>query len=437
MCEIEGYQSQVAAYRNVIDDKGAQTIELKRENEALKAQLGQTSKGMPWDIGAFFYKGGQRASCNHNIEELGSAYESRIEKQIDEIEKLKQLLKEKEAQLQRQKMKFSRQLEDLRHKEAVTSPKTTDLEIKGKWTQLAFLIRQLVESHLDVAFDQTTVREVPVIPTFPAALQYQLQSSRLRPLILEAGVWHHLYFHIFRPHASHWGGPVGETFASAFQKISGIIKDTDSSKSQKSAMEEFHDWRTRSVGFAKLTTDAGFNLQAAANRFCETMVWPITGQSQAAGDDVTEIISLAAELDLILRSSKADFTVFITNLNLAGKPPNFWFPYDLNIMGFTHRLRPPHDIYEVDSAVIVDVAVTPGILKRGTADGKKYDNVMVLVKLEALCSEQTAYDGLKVPDQLTPQRQKSDRKKHNIKKEEIEDWRNEDVDLVAFPPRWK
>ncbi|KAK4175905.1 hypothetical protein QBC36DRAFT_291003 [Triangularia setosa] len=109
MSEIEDFQSQLAAYQNVIDDKAAQTIELRRENEALRVQLSQAGKGSFWGLGAILSKVSQKASCYHNIEKLKSSYESHIQKQYGEIEKPGKMLKEKEAYIQHLSMKFARQ----------------------------------------------------------------------------------------------------------------------------------------------------------------------------------------------------------------------------------------------------------------------------------------------------------------------------------------
>ncbi|KAK4175906.1 hypothetical protein QBC36DRAFT_291004 [Triangularia setosa] len=156
-------------------------------------------------------------------------------------------------------------------------------------------------------------------------------------------------------------------------------------------------------------------------------------ENETITNDVVEIFTLVTELDLILHSSEAEFQVFITNYTLSEKPRHFWFPYNSAFMDYTHLLRPLSDIYNVDKSVIVDVAISPGIIKCGTTDGRKYDNAIILIRLEALCSLLPAYDGLKVPEQLISQRHKSGRTRHSIKKEDTDDWRNEGVDMLVLP----
>ena len=107
--------------------------------------------------------------------------------------------------------------------------------------------------------------------------------------------------------------------------------------------------------------------------------------------DALSIVQKAAELDRIFRLSKADFHVFITRVKLPlVRPPSFGFEFDPETMErFTDMPLP--DLANTTERV-VDLAVSPGILKSGNADGANYGSERVLIKLQALCNLQPTLD---------------------------------------------
>lgn len=101
--------------------------------------------------------------------------------------------------------------------------------------------------------------------------------------------------------------------------------------------------------------------------------------------DALNIVNKAATLDRVFRQSRANFHVFITRLKLPlAHPPSFGFGFDSETMERTTSL--PTLGEDDDPTAIVDLAVSPGILKAGNADGENYNAERVLVKLQALCN---------------------------------------------------
>jgi hypothetical protein len=100
--------------------------------------------------------------------------------------------------------------------------------------------------------------------------------------------------------------------------------------------------------------------------------------------DLYDIVQNAAHLAGIFRISKADFQVFITRIKLPlVKPPSFGFPFDSETMELVKDVP----IFQPNNfAPVVDLAISPGILKTGNADGTNYGSERVLVKLQTVCN---------------------------------------------------
>ena len=113
-------------------------------------------------------------------------------------------------------------------------------------------------------------------------------------------------------------------------------------------------------------------------------------QKSRAFKDVLEIVKQAAELDQIFRMSKADFQVFITRLQLPmAQPPKFGFDFDPETM---ECIKTAPLLSRSRDAPVVDLAVSPDILKAGNSDGAHYNSERLLVKLQALCNLQPTLD---------------------------------------------
>lgn len=125
-----------------------------------------------------------------------------------------------------------------------------------------------------------------------------------------------------------------------------------------------------------------------------------TNSASQIHNAVLEISNAAVELDGVLRMSRADLKVFMTAMDKAPsspKPFEFGFNFDHSLMELTNTLLIPDSS---GTPGVVNLTISPGILKHGAADGTRYDQGRVLVKLRAVSNLQMAM--LQIPQQ--PQR---------------------------------
>jgi hypothetical protein len=136
--------------------------------------------------------------------------------------------------------------------------------------------------------------------------------------------------------------------------------------------EKFHDWRARSAHFI-----SSLEIRKHDNpvRSMATDLLHELGPVAKAREELTEkmyrdaqgMISKALELAEFFRLAKADFHVFITRV----KPPlvaprNFGFQFDPETM---ERAKNIPDTSQGATVPTVDLAVSAGIFKAGSADG--------------------------------------------------------------------
>jgi hypothetical protein len=102
--------------------------------------------------------------------------------------------------------------------------------------------------------------------------------------------------------------------------------------------------------------------------------------------DAQGIVRQATELDQLFRLARADFHVFITRVKLPlVSPPNLGFQFDPETM---ERAKVIPVSGQHAGSPVVDLAISPGLLKAGNSDGSNYHHERVLVKLQALCDLQ-------------------------------------------------
>ncbi len=174
-----------------------------------------------------------------------------------------------------------------------------------------------------------------------------------------------------------------------------LSRDPSSLNGPNVNVQQFHDWRVRSAHLItqfSTTDDWDSTIATTATEMLgilAVVTSPILsqGQVQDMHHDALNIVQRAAELDKIFRLSKADFHVFITRVKLPlVQPPSFNFRFDPETMERITTIPVP------DPEPIVDLAVSPGILKSGNADGANYGSERVLVKLQALCNLKPVLD---------------------------------------------
>ncbi|KAK3939512.1 hypothetical protein QBC46DRAFT_242012, partial [Diplogelasinospora grovesii] len=102
--------------------------------------------------------------------------------------------------------------------------------------------------------------------------------------------------------------------------------------------------------------------------------------------DILDIVEAAAELDFSLRLSKASFRVFFTHVKPPLTQKNFGFSFDPETMDCREVIPGYNSVTTLGRRQIVDLIVSPGLLKAGNSDGNHYDEERVLVKLSAVCN---------------------------------------------------
>ncbi|KAK4663486.1 hypothetical protein QC763_0099040 [Podospora pseudopauciseta] len=409
---IEQLQEMLESYRNVITDKSNHATDLEHENKKLKEQLSSVSGDSRWKLSSFLGRfSNEKALCTHDTEEYDtyiSELEARLENaehkcveleviinhQAAELRNAEQKFIEQEAIIKHQAAKFARDLEEQKFKDPVGYTKVSDNEIESKWKQLRFLVRQFEESHFPQSIDWETANSLAFLKSIPTATKYQAMSPRF--LSAHSGS---VFMELSSPlHLSHPGHLLEWVtwFVSFHPTIDGKEQDVPC---QKPTRESFHEWRSQTVRFANMVPHRNYLPVLVKLR---DVVAQDT-KEDAVNAAVTEIITLAAELDTIFRTSTADFTIVISDAwpdSLLDENYRFGFPFDPDMMEPTRRLRPPPHCSKRNESMNVDLVIAPGIVKCGTADGKHYDKKRVLVKLEVIYDKQTTQDGISIPKKV-------------------------------------
>ncbi|KAH6856362.1 hypothetical protein B0I37DRAFT_443043 [Chaetomium sp. MPI-CAGE-AT-0009] len=324
-------------------------------------------------------------------------YKKRVQELTAENREMSQRVAEQAIQIQKQRTEFAQELDDLMHKAFAKGARVSDTEIQTKWKTLGFSVRQLVSEYFPEPLDSHTAQLLARQELFkwlpePAIV---LQAPMLYQVALESWVWHCLCFQIFDSHSSFWAGEVGKAFRIQCDGFRDMIANMYRLHvaSHDAVAEKFHDWRIRSADFISILmgNDETGSVASLARQMLEILDPAIPSEYSFRGhtvpglqQDLLRIIREASHLAGIFRASKANFQVFITRIKLPlVTPPSFGFPFDAETMEIFKGVP----LLETEgSTPVVDLAVSPGILKTGNADGTNYNSERVLVKLQTLCN---------------------------------------------------
>jgi hypothetical protein len=420
--DIEAYEETLSGYRVTIEDKCAECVELREEVESLKKHISSANQGGGWSQTLSSLLPRSKDAEKNQDEQLAKLQEklARYRKFASNLEsenlQLRQKTAQQEQQIQDQVIEFARELDEMKRETSIEVPTIPDTEIQGEWKSLGCLIRQFIMKHLGGPLDLSTVQQAAQTKTFCwlPEMAKALQSPLLRPIVLESWIWHLLCFGVFDSQSTFWAGDIGKSFSVPCDQIrgeslpcfylsrsrlslthvSGLLTLESVSKDQPNkVIERFHDWRVRSAHFiSSLEVHNKDQMIEATTRTMLSTLRMITSSTISQGQlismqqDASGILHKAAELDRLFRLSKADFHVFITRIKLPlVSPPSFGFVFDPETM---ERIRAVPGMQPANSEPTVDLAVSPGILKAGNADGVNYGAERVLVKLQALCDLQ-------------------------------------------------
>jgi hypothetical protein len=170
--------------------------------------------------------------------------------------------------------------------------------------------------------------------------------------------------------------------------VEEIAANTSGDIHRSTAITQLHRWRVHSANFL-----FSLPLRSPADRLVERItrnLGPVLStQAQTEGSNLQadefatrlrDIVSKAASLDKILRTSKAFFQVCIT------PPRGTDADASLQFNAETMNLYPGLPPSLLDKGKTVDLVVSPALFKTGNADGKSYDKSSMLVKYGVICN---------------------------------------------------
>lgn len=158
-------------------------------------------------------------------------------------------------------------------------------------------------------------------------------------------------------------------------------------------MDSFQDWRVRSSHFiSQLGVHDKLKFIECLARKLVSKLRVLTSSIasyrnlESMEREAVDIFRKATKLDETFRLARADYQVFITRLPPPqANLPDLGFDFDPQTMEI---IRDFPTMSPTGETMIVDLAISPGILKAGNADGTNYGTERILVKLRALCSLQ-------------------------------------------------
>ncbi|KAK3294585.1 uncharacterized protein B0H64DRAFT_443651 [Chaetomium fimeti] len=395
----------------VVEDMGQKSGRPKESIDKMRQPTAATNQDSGWfPRNLFRNTGNSQVSRDTGVNALlteNTKCKKRIQELTAENREMSQTVAEQASQIRKQRAEFAQELDDLRDKAFAKGVKLSDTEIQTKWKMLGFSIRQFVSEYFPEPLDGHTAHLLAQKRLFTWLPQpaMTLQAPMLYQVTLESWIWHFLCFRIFDSHSSFWAGEVGKAFRIQCDQFRETIANIHSPTSRDAAAEKFHDWRVRSADLisalsnhdeasstALLVREMVALLELAIPSTYFTRSDALPGMQQ----DLLDIVQNAAHLAGIFRASKADFQVFITRIKLPlVTPPSFGFPFDAETM----ELFKDVPLVTMEGTMpVVDLVVSPGILKTGSADGTNYNSDRVLVKLQTLYNlrpvlELLHYDG--------------------------------------------
>ncbi|KAK3398272.1 hypothetical protein B0T20DRAFT_339002, partial [Sordaria brevicollis] len=300
-------------------------------------------------------------------------------------------------QLDETRNELMREISELKSKNSLNAKKISDTDIQRSWKHIGFLVRQFVDTYvakvispeyLQLLDEQGNLGGISSICAAPNAV---LQCGATAPLVFQSMLWNFLILNVFDFEAEHWAGDLGKKFTHIFGRLSKHVIDT-SGENKHSLMEALQEWRFRSVDlFCRLEVSINKDrrmseLATAMMREIAAFIPPSTEQqAQTMNQDAFDLIAAVAQLDMELRLSKAYYNVIFFNTTPPYFPCHFGYPFDATHMEQTSigpRIPQHQDAVHPN----LDLAISPGLIKAGNADGTHYHLDRVLVKMVVCCN---------------------------------------------------
>lgn len=120
---------------------------------------------------------------------------------------------------------------------------------------------------------------------------------------------------------------------------------------------------------------------------------PLTNQGVSASNavdediltDAEEIMVAAIGMDKSIRMSRAQYTLIFSTSGSFQQPPMFGFTFDSNFMEYKSDFAGTSPLNE-NNEPLVDLVVSPGLLKLGDTDGRNYQSHKVLAMMGVVCN---------------------------------------------------
>jgi len=151
-------------------------------------------------------------------------------------------------------------------------------------------------------------------------------------------------------------------------------------------LKEFHNWRSRSAVFiGKMSPRPEITAGNITEEILECVSEILNGTNrQQAKEDAIEIVSGAIGLQDSFRKSKS---VFALSFGPLGMPPKYYgVDFHPQYMSQTSELPQVRLGKQESAAEIVDLLISPCLIKHGNSDGKNYEQHVILMKREVLCN---------------------------------------------------
>ncbi|KAM0246727.1 hypothetical protein ACHAP5_004498 [Fusarium lateritium] len=300
-------------------------------------------------------------------------------------------LQETTTKLENAVCEKGQQQQDLGGGSLVNSGKTTDDTIMSKWKELAYNIRCLAHalSLYPSAQQMDHVVERRLRSLSPIFLSL-MQDRDYREFIMQGYLWSFVQDDVFDAKHPVWGGRDTRYFKTIRDNILAQVGETsncsDSDKTSSSDLSLTHvaPW------FAQGATMIG-KLWANNTKTIRDVVCAEAGRlhqfysyrqlkkhtvDKKIYDQLHEIVHSAIELDKIMMSSKAIFQIHWKD---ESQTPGMTDNYNEKVM---EAICPAE---EPTRQTRVRFYISPIVFKIGTADGRNYDNRMVLAKASVIC----------------------------------------------------
>lgn len=347
-------QKTLASYRDVLDDKVTETSSLKLQKDDLEKQREK-------DVAEVIQEQEQMMDA---IAELDEVFDS---------------LRDADRQTIRD---LARANQELTGAYPGSPAMVMPPKIQARWAKLATLIEAFVRRHFPLFppsshTDRPSHHHFHLLHTNPTD---PVPDTNHAAYPFKAWIWHRLYTTVFAPASAFWAGDLGVGFAAQCGAILAAARD-DARK-----LSEYHAWRSRTVNLlADVPTDYAARVAQATDDivgFFRAAGLTVEDRSEEMVAEMEAIVIAAGDVDLLMRRAKAGYAVFYPAASAS---------FDKE----TARLHCPqqeefvvdHPWHEEMGVVLV---VAPGVLKRGTTDGRMFGEEGVFVKSEVLCEEPRA-----------------------------------------------